>query len=154
SAGSARLAAIAALALAVLTGSLFVLLRPSDTSMKAGPPNSSAEFSAERPLSDSKIEELRPQVAEFCGGCHALSSPDVFPKAAWRDEVKQGYDFYFASGRSDLVAPQFDRVVAWFRDQAPEEIVMPPEATGALSDRLAFRTETVPNEEADATPAV
>jgi hypothetical protein len=154
SAGSARLAAIAALALAVLTAVLFVLLRPSDTSTNPGPANTSAEPSRARFLPDSKIEEFRPQVAEFCGGCHALSSPDVFPKAAWRDEVKQGYDFYFESGRSDLVPPQFDRVVAWFRDQAPDEIVIPPEATGALSERLAFRAETVPNDETDATPAV
>jgi hypothetical protein len=83
--------------------------------------------------------ELQRQVTAFCGDCHATPSPEGFPKGAWREEVKKGYDFYFDSGRTDLAPPDFEQVVAWFRNAAPEEIVIPRQAEGPPSAAVEFR---------------
>jgi FG-GAP-like repeat len=72
------------------------------------------------------IEELRPQVAEFCGGCHAIPSPESFPKKAWRREVDRGFGFYSKSGRHDLVVPPIDDVVGFYETLAPERLVVEP----------------------------
>lgn len=144
------------LAAAAIVGAAVLFLWRADRSTNGQRPTASPDSSATGQPSSDRIEELRPQVAEFCGSCHALSSPSVFPKRAWRDEVKQGYDFYFDSGRTDLTPPPFERVVAWFRDQAPDEIALPSEASGTLSDRLKFRVTTVSHDDggADPTPAI
>ncbi|HEY2251771.1 MAG TPA: VCBS repeat-containing protein [Planctomycetaceae bacterium] len=93
------------------------------------------------------IDEVGPQVTAFCGDCHGTPSPAGFPKEAWHAEVKKGYDFYFDSERTDLSPPDFDRVVAWFRTQAPDEVVVPLPAesatTGKTSDKLRFRVSGV-----------
>lgn len=87
--------------------------------------------------------ELRPAVAAFCGDCHGSPSPAAFPKVAWDEEVQRGYDFYFKSGRSDLSPPDFDEVVAWFKSQAPAEIVIPRLREAEAPAKLRFRTSTI-----------
>jgi hypothetical protein len=93
--------------------------------------------------SSTAVDNLRPQVTAFCGDCHALPSPAGFPQVAWHEEVKKGYDFYFDSGRSDLSPPVFDQVVAWFRNQAPDEIVIPHAAQATTPDTLRFRPSAI-----------
>jgi len=84
-------------------------------------------------------EELSRQVDQFCGACHAVPAPEGFPKSAWHDEVNQGYNFYFDSGRNDLVVPPMARVVEWFRDRAPQYIEVPQSGITEPSTRVPFR---------------
>jgi hypothetical protein len=101
------------------------------------------------------VDDLRPQVNAFCGNCHGTPSPAGFPKAAWHEEVKKGYDFYFDSGRTDLSPPNFDQVVAWFRSQAPEEVVIPRPTESVMIDRLRFRVSRIAvGREDQAAPAI
>src|SRR5262249_1498031 len=58
---------------------------------------------------------------EFCGACHKYPPPDSFPRAAWEDEVKNGYDF-FSEASMNLLAPPMDEVVKYYEERAPEEL--------------------------------
>lgn len=69
--------------------------------------------------------ELTQQVKVFCGACHAVPLPDSFPKDAWYDEVKRGFNFYIDSGRKDLTPPAQASVVWWYRQRAPEQLATP-----------------------------
>ena len=53
------------------------------------------ETPAHEPISvvSSSVENV-PAIVAFCSACHVMPKPDSFPKAAWYDEVKRGYDFY------------------------------------------------------------
>lgn len=64
-------------------------------------------------------------VNTFCGACHAVPQPSSFPRDAWYHEVQRGYQFYFDSGRTDLVIPVQSDIVEWFQAKAPEKL---PEA--------------------------
>jgi hypothetical protein len=101
-------------------------------------------------------DDVGPQVTAFCGNCHGTPSPAGFPKGAWHEEVKKGYDFYFDSGRTDLAPPNISQVVAWFRNQAPDEIVIPPAVEGPAPRKLRFRKTdlALSPEGRDADPAV
>jgi len=91
----------------------------------------------------SSTDDSGQEVTAFCGACHGSPSPAGFPKAAWHEEVKKGYDFYFDSGRTDLSPPEFDRAVVWFRTQAPDEVVIPRPVESATSDKLRFRVASL-----------
>lgn len=94
------------------------------------PPNESADWT-----------EVHRQVVTFCGDCHETPKADRFPRSAWSDEVDRGYNFYYDSGRVDLAIPPKNKIVAYFRDQAPETLPvansLPPE------DHLQFKRETI-----------
>jgi VCBS repeat protein len=72
------------------------------------------------------LERLHPAVAAFCGDCHAIPPASSFAKSDWPQEVQQGYEFYWNSGRTDLVEPVMSEVVAYFKAQASDELVYPP----------------------------
>ena len=84
-------------------------------------------------VSTSKATSLAGDVApsdhdsirRFCGDCHAVPLATSFDKERWDHEVKQGIRLYRESGRTDLVVPDFDATLAFFRDQAPETISIP-----------------------------
>jgi FG-GAP-like repeat len=61
----------------------------------------------------------------FCSACHVMPLPASFPRVAWYEEVRRGFNFYYDSGRTDLQVPVQSEVVAWFREQAPTAL---PEA--------------------------
>ncbi|MSR60160.1 MAG: VCBS repeat-containing protein [Planctomycetaceae bacterium] len=65
--------------------------------------------------------------------------PGSFPKAAWLDEVQRGYEFYADSGRNDLVVPRPEKVVTFFRSQAPDEIVLASVPDEASPSPVTFR---------------
>jgi hypothetical protein len=98
---------------------------------------------AETTVTAAAENDLVPRIAAFCGDCHAMPSPGGFPRVAWHKEVKQGYDFYLDSGRSDLSPPPFHEVVAWFRNQAPEEIVLPRQSEPQTPTALRFRETAI-----------
>lgn len=76
---------------------------------------------AAAPLSPATVAQIK----TFCGDCHTLPDPQTFPKSRWDAEVEQGYNFYIASGRTDLVEPKRSDSVRFFRDPAPEAIAIP-----------------------------
>lgn len=73
------------------------------------------------------MQEVPSDITRFCGACHAVPSPASFPKDAWYDEVRRGFQFYYDSGRSDLTVPVQSAVAAWYRSQAPVEFVSLPD---------------------------
>jgi hypothetical protein len=87
--------------------------------------------------------ELEKQIQDFCGACHAVPKPDSFPKSAWYDEVRRGYDFYFQSGRSDLHPPPQAEVTTYFRERAPAKLTIPEAEPESDVSRLKFRTQVV-----------
>ncbi len=89
----------------------------------------------EPPLATSDFANIKPQVAKFCGDCHALPHPDTFPKAAWRGEVGRGFGFYLDSGRHDLAVPSREEVVGYYEYLAPERLVVNPPDEPKSGDR-------------------
>lgn len=65
------------------------------------------------------------RIERFCGDCHPLPLPSTFPKANWVEEVRQGFDFYIDSNRTDLVEPIRQDVVRYYQDLAPDKVVVP-----------------------------
>lgn len=100
------------------------------------------------------VASIRPQVEHFCGGCHAVPAPETFPRDAWYDEVKQGYDFYYVSQRTDLTAPPMQQVVSFYRSLAPARLDVPPPATSRDVAPRTFRREPISTPEGVAIPAV
>ena len=92
------------------------------------------------PSTATEVDSVRltPAVHSLCGSCHAVPKPDCFPKAAWYREVQRGYDFYFASGRTDLELPPQAAVTEYFRSQAPDTLAFYSDNTGVL-DQSSFR---------------
>ncbi len=64
-------------------------------------------------------------IEKFCGDCHPLPLPSTFPKANWPEEVRQGFDFYIESMRTDLDEPIRQDVVRYYQDAAPDKVVVP-----------------------------
>ncbi|MBI3862358.1 MAG: VCBS repeat-containing protein, partial [Planctomycetia bacterium] len=91
------------------------------------------------PLAQAELDAIRPQVTVFCGNCHSVPSPEGFPKNAWHEEVSKGFDFYTKSGRTDLNPPPLERVVTFFRNQAPERIVILPACDDPGPSPVLFR---------------
>lgn len=82
------------------------------------------------PITESRQSQaLSPEAAlrveAFCAACHALPLAETFPKSRWEEEVEQGFGFYIASGRADLIEPTRSEAVRYFRDRAPERIEIP-----------------------------
>jgi hypothetical protein len=60
------------------------------------------------------------QIHRFCGAvCHAYPPPDAFPRAAWRREIKQAYDF-FRSSKLEIDFPSQESVALYYERRAPE----------------------------------
>jgi hypothetical protein len=71
------------------------------------------------------VAEATPdQVHELCGACHAYPPPETFPRAAWRKEVKQAYDFLRDSTLA-LPYPSLESVVRYYETRAPLELPLP-----------------------------
>ena len=83
-------------------------------------------------------------IIAFCGGCHAMPKPDSFPKSAWYDEVKRGFDFYHQSHRKDLSPPPLQPVVEYFRSRAPATLDASPDKSFSGPERVRFRSEEIP----------
>lgn len=64
-------------------------------------------------------------IRRFCGDCHALPLASRFERDVWYARIRLGYEFYVASGRTDLDPPPFESVLRYYRENAPEKIVFP-----------------------------
>jgi tetratricopeptide (TPR) repeat protein/cytochrome c5 len=70
---------------------------------------------------DRAGEATREEVLALCMACHAYPPPDSMPRAAWRKEVKQGYDFLRGSTlHADF--PPLESVVRYYEQRAPERL--------------------------------
>lgn len=91
---------------------------------------------AEAPAPSAALStEAQARVERFCGDCHALPSPESFPQDRWPKEVRQGYDFYLASLRTDLPRPPEGDAIRYFQASAPDRLTVP---------RAADRVEPAP----------
>lgn len=98
-----------------------------------------------QPSPDQAVDAtIRPQVVQFCGGCHGVPSPDTFPRDAWYDEVEQGFGFYYTSGRQDLDPPSMQDVVRYYRSLAPAEWQLPPTVIPSSDSPVPFRKQLIP----------
>jgi hypothetical protein len=134
-----RICAVALMLLVGCTG--------DDSKQNPDPDSSSDQVSVD-------IEGLRPQINSFCGGCHAVPDPKTFPRKAWYKEVEQGYKFYYKSKRDDLKAPPQAKVVAWYRAQADENLVMPVEAKAAHQSVATFELDQLARAKGVDFPAI
>ena len=75
------------------------------------------------------------EIKNFCGDCHALPLATSFPRDRWAKEVRQGYEFYLESGRSDLKRPVERDAIRFFAGDAPERLETVP-----VSRRREFPT--------------
>jgi tetratricopeptide (TPR) repeat protein len=64
-------------------------------------------------------EAASDSVQRLCGACHAFPDPASMPRAVWRKEVKQGFDFLRDSAWSGDY-PSLESVVAYYEKRAPE----------------------------------
>lgn len=104
----------------------------STTEMGANDGHKSGDSHRRASLSDETIASVQ----RFCGDCHPLPSPATFPKDRWEEEVIQGYDFYIASGRTDLIEPSREDAIRYFRDLAPERLLVPRADAAAVESAL------------------
>ncbi len=110
---------------------------------------STATLLAENPSPSGNIEK---QVVHFCGDCHALPRPESFPKDAWHDEVRRGFEFYVSSGRTDLKAPILAEVTRYFRERAPVTLQYTPSAANGLPS--LFRPVAGPSQDTTGQRAI
>ncbi|HZL91822.1 MAG TPA: VCBS repeat-containing protein [Pirellulaceae bacterium] len=89
----------------------------------------------------SDLEAIRPQVAAFCGDCHAVPPASSFAKVDWPKEVARAYEIYRATGRQDLVEPDEARVTAYFEALAPESLEFPRPQPAAHESPFRFRQQ-------------
>ncbi len=130
----------------VLCACVIGLVLPSCSGRESRPtnPNKNREVVEEDPFDFTTAHQ---QVVHFCGDCHAVPTPDQFPRVAWPDEIDQGYRFYYDSGRSDLKVPARQVVLQYYQRQAPEELRFEPIAVdnpGPVQftrTRIAFGSE-------------
>lgn len=117
----------------------FVLFLPSCGDNAKAPATSPSSTSAV--VVSAEVEQ---QIVKFCGLCHAMPRPESFPKGAWDQEVKQGFEFYHKSGRSDVTPPNMQATVEYFRSRAPEmfEFALGPPASSELASRRFRLDET------------
>ncbi len=101
--------------------------------------------------SPATADAMEPRIAAFCGSCHAVPSPQSFPRDAWHDEVLRGYEFYARSGMTHLDPPPIHATVDYFRSRAPEELVFPAPAEATTPLRARF---TVDKRSVDRHPTV
>jgi hypothetical protein len=123
----------------VLVPGLFVLIAACEPGI-SNP--ASSRTSSSVPPSGGDLETGQPtieaQIESFCGACHLTPRPEHFARKAWREEVEQGYQFYFQSERSNLHVPVMSEVIAYYERHAPEELPLPPARTTVDPGGLTF----------------
>jgi hypothetical protein len=92
------------------------------------------------PEDPAEPADLGPQVRAFCGGCHAYSPPDTFPRRHWREEVMRGYRFFEKSDLA-LKPPPLEGAVRYYEERAPAEL--PAAKWDRASHPLGVRFERV-----------
>ena len=123
--------------LACLLG-VFFLWRDSSRRVSWQQYVSSQQDDAALPALDG---HLGSRVEAFCGDCHGMPVAENYPRDAWHDNVRQGYEYYARSGRNDLDPPLIHQTVAYFRSRAPEHVVFPQPREASTEFQATFRTQ-------------
>src|SRR5205085_165710 len=89
------------------------------------PPSADSTVPLVLTLSPAPPEATSAQVHELCAACHAYPPADSFPKSAWRQEVKQGYEF-LANSSLRLDYPSLESVALYYENRAPEALAPIP----------------------------
>jgi tetratricopeptide (TPR) repeat protein len=77
-------------------------------------------------------------VHRLCAACHAYPPPDTMPRAAWRKEVKQGYDFLRDSTlQGDF--PALESVVLYYEVRAPERLPVIEQPPSPAPSKIKFK---------------
>ena len=95
-------------ALVLIAAAAFLSLRGWSRSGGDGPP----------PVTPTPTPNLPERIQRFCGSCHENTSPDTFPRFAWKDLIERMYLMVNDSGRP-LQPPPIDEVIAYFEQRAP-----------------------------------
>jgi hypothetical protein len=124
-----------AAAVAGAGGIFYAVLAPG--SKPVLPPQQAAAGPAPPPAATTE------EVHRLCGACHAYPPPDTFPRHAWRQEVKQGYDFFHKDPTYHFAYPPLEAVVRYYEDRAPEALpalqpAAAPQAPRAHFDRRGY----------------
>jgi hypothetical protein len=93
------------------------------------------------------------QVHRFCGDCHPYPTPDLFPRANWRDEVSRGFAFNRLS-LTPLEEPDFEGVVRHYEELAPERLPDALVQHSPLPCPVTWTSKSVPAISGDAAPAI
>jgi hypothetical protein len=106
-----RLTTLALGLLAAGAGVYVLVTRPTSPALPAPPSPRAA------PAEEVSTEQAR----LFCGSCHAYAPPDVLPRAQWRREVSQMYEFFWQSRRYQA-APSLEGMVRYYEGRAPAQL--------------------------------
>jgi cytochrome c5 len=100
--------------------------RPAGETSSPGPDRASGTFVTEEATASAALsDDARARVERFCGDCHGMPAPGSFPRERWPSEVRQGYDFYLASLRTDLPRPPEGDAIRYFQTSAPDRLTVP-----------------------------
>ena len=88
----------------LLAGASLLLFERNSLSRQ--PEESPPEVALAAPPAEASASDVR----RVCIACHAVPDPDTFPRAHWRKEIAQGYDFLRESALS-LDYPSLESVV-------------------------------------------
>lgn len=99
-------------------------------------------------------EASRPEVERLCGACHACPTPDVFPKSAWRKEVRQAFEFFRDSTMEVEHFPSLESVAQYYEQRAPADIPIGRSERGAAPSPLQWERTGYPLPGGLGVPAV
>src|SRR5262245_61108737 len=83
-------------------------------------------------------EATSDDVHRLCAACHAYPPPETMPRAAWRKEVKQGYDFLRDSTLQGEFPP-LENVVLYYERRAPERLPAIEQPTAPVASPFKFK---------------
>ncbi len=91
---------------------------------------------------------------QFCGGpCHAYPPPDAFPRAAWRREIRQAYEFFRNSDlQTDFLSQE--GVALYYERRAPDEWQLAKPDKPGRDPPVSFRRTDYRGPSASLPPAV
>jgi hypothetical protein len=110
-----------------LTATVFLLGLAGYFLWFQAPPRTPAHTVEVAAPEDAPAEAKAEQVHEFCSMCHAYAPPDTFPRANWRFEVRQAYDF-FRESKYRVDPPDMESIVAYYEKRAPIKFSSPNKA--------------------------
>lgn len=106
--------------LAFLLSTMFALMP-----VGCNPQGANEDITSSAPVSDFAKPSNESRIEAFCGKCHRMPLPTSFPKHAWRDEVRRGFEFYYSSDQVDESIPTQAEVQAYFVKNAPQKLSLP-----------------------------